>query len=76
MAPKKHDTKVVRSFSIAPSLLAEVRTIAEESGVSGGMSAIARDAISAWVTRYRANPQKWIADRGLPVASAPVNDDL
>ena len=28
MAPKKHDAKVVRSFSINPSLLAEVRSAA------------------------------------------------
>ena len=76
MAPKKHDAKVVRSFSINPSLLAEVRSAAEESGISGGMSAIACDAISAWLARYRADPKKWVSDRRLPVASAPVNDDL
>lgn len=76
MSPRKPDAKVVRSFSIAPSMLADVRHAAEESGISGGMSAIACDALAAWLARYRADPKKWVSDRGLPVASAPINDDL
>ena len=76
MAPKKHDAKVVRSFSINPSLLAELRMVSEESAIVGGMSAIACDAIGLWLKKYRDSPKTWLNARGVPIQRKPQDNDI
>lgn len=68
--------KEVKSFSVRKELLGELREVSAASGIVGGMSVIVEDALSAWLTRYRNDPKEWPKDRGLPVASGPVSDDL
>ena len=68
--------KAVRSFALKLETLAAIREVSEEARLAGGASALAEDAISAWVKRYRADPKGWLVARGLAHATEPTPDDL
>ena len=71
--PKTH---AVRSFSLRLETLEDIREVVDEARLAGGASALAQDAISAWIKRYRADPKGWLVARGIANTSTPVSDDL
>ena len=72
----KEKTKVPHSFSLRITTLERIRKTAVKAKLAGGQSAIVEDAVTAWLNRYEADPDGWLAARGVAVASEPENDDL
>jgi len=64
----------VKTFSMKKDTLEELRVVASECGCVGGMSCIVEDATASWLKRYRENPKKWLASRGMPIAGEPTDD--
>lgn len=68
--------KAVKSFSVSEDVLAELRRVAEESAIVGGMSLIVNDAIGLWLRKYRDSPKTWLNARGVPIQGQPKDDDI
>lgn len=67
--------KAVKSFSVSEDVLAELRRVAEESAIVGGMSLIVNDAICLWLKKYRESPKVWLNARGVPIQGKPQDND-
>ncbi len=66
--------RVAHSFSVPVELLEELREVASEARVAGGMSAVVTDAVTSWIVRYRKAPVEWLKARGMAATTEPTED--